>query len=44
MEKLSDMQELIKSIVDINMKSYMREALTCFMLRSLRASLQRLRN
>ncbi|MCS4495701.1 hypothetical protein NXS97_16185 [Pantoea sp. B623] len=38
MEKLSDMEELIESIVDINMKSYMGEALTCFMLRGLRAS------
>ena len=29
MSKLKDMEELIEGIVDINMKEYMREALTC---------------
>lgn len=37
MSKLSDMEELIETIVDINMKSYMREALTCYMTDAYRA-------
>lgn len=37
MAKLRDMEELIEEIVDVNMKSYMREALTCYMTDAFRA-------
>lgn len=37
MAKLRDMEELIEAIVDVNMKSYMREALTCYMTDAYRA-------
>lgn len=37
MAKLRDMEELIEEIVDVNMKSYMREALTCYMTDAYRA-------
>lgn len=37
MSKLKDMEELIEGIVDINMKEYMREALTCYMTDAYRA-------
>ncbi|MFB4362604.1 hypothetical protein RAC65_18320 [Pantoea sp. BS_8] len=38
MPKLLDMEELIGDIVDVNMKEYMREALTCYMTSAYRAS------
>ncbi|HEB4876125.1 TPA: hypothetical protein R0C45_004348 [Kluyvera ascorbata F0526] len=37
MAKLRDMEELIEEIIDVNMKSYMREALTCYMTDAYRA-------